>query len=294
MILKELTIERFGKIEHLNVLLREQVAAITVPDTESIVKAIGLAANNKSLTDRSGAFTVSTDTQITLNLEIAGHPYTITARGQPHSSECIYEATDCKTNAAVDASSLFGNMLLCKEEESLIYYRYDPKNAFSNRLLQYRDPEKYYALEDFQKKTNGFGLTQTFRAYLKDFIRKYGTCDYFTDSYKTELRSDGRFILHCPELPNFTADPNEQEKKLFDFYCYIQVNKFWCGFEDIRDMNHEKRPMLIDAGELNEYTGFHKLLAESKGLGKQMILMNSCKYNQKTKSAYTKSKTEGS
>ena len=32
--------------------------------------------------------------------------------------------------------------------------------------------------------------------------------------------------------------------------------------------------MLIDAGDLYAYSGFHKLLAKSKGLGKQMIVMN--------------------
>ena len=127
---------------------------------------------------------------------------------------------------------------------------------------------------DFQKKTNGFGSTQTFRTYLKEFIQKYGTCDSFTDSYKAGLRSDGSFVRCCPTLSHFIANLNDQEKKLFDYYCYIEVNKFWCGFEDIRDINHEKWPMLIDAEDLNDYTGFHKLLAKSKGLGNQMIIMN--------------------
>ncbi len=274
MILKKLTIKEFGGIEHFDAPFHEQVTAITVPDTESVVKAIGLATNNKNLIDCSEAFDVSENTEIILKLEIAGHPYTITARGQPHSSECIYVATDCKTNAAVDVSILFRNMRLCEEEEDLIYYRYDTKNAFPNRLLHYKDPEKYYALGDFQKKTNGFGSTQTFRTYLKEFIQKYGTNDSFTDSYKAELRSDGSFIWYCPTLPNFTAVLNDREKKLFDYYCYIEVNKFWCGFEDIRDINHEKWPMLIDAGNLSEYIGFHKLLAKSKGLGKQSIVFN--------------------
>lgn len=90
MILKELTIEQFGKIEHFDVLFQEQVTTITAPDTESIVKAIGLTTNNKRLIDCSEEFTVSDNTKIILKLEITGHPYTITARGQPHSSKCIY------------------------------------------------------------------------------------------------------------------------------------------------------------------------------------------------------------
>lgn len=56
MILKELTIEQFGKIEHFDVLFQEQVTAITAPDTESIVKAIGLTTNNKRLIEENITF----------------------------------------------------------------------------------------------------------------------------------------------------------------------------------------------------------------------------------------------
>lgn len=143
MILKKLIIEQFGKIEHFDVLFHEQIAAITVPDADGIAKAIGLATNNKSLIDCTEAFTLSVNTRIILRLEIAGHLYAITARGQPHRKECAYEATDCRNNTAADVSLLFRNMQLCEEEESLIYYRYDPKNAFSKRLLHYKDSEKY-------------------------------------------------------------------------------------------------------------------------------------------------------
>ena len=274
MILKKLTIKKFGKIEHFDISFRKQITEFTTLDTDGIVKAIGLATNNKNLIDRSGAFTVSDNTQIVLKLEITGHPYLITARGQPYSSECIYEATDCRNNVAVDAPLLFKDMRLCEEEESLIYYRYDPKNAFSKRLLHYKDPEKYYDFGDFQKKTNGSGLTQTFRIYLKEFIQKYEPCDSFTDLCKTVLCSDGSFIWHCVDVPRFITDLNERERKLFDYDCYLEVSKFWSGFEYIRNMNHEKWPMLIDAGGMNEYTDFHKLLVKSKSLGKQIVIMN--------------------
>lgn len=274
MILKKLTIEQFGKIEHCDVLFREQVAAITVPDADGIVKAIGLATNSKSLIDCTEAFPLSVNTRIILRLKIADHPYAITARGQPHRKECAYEATDCRNNTAVDVSLLFRNMQLSEEEESLIYYRYNPKNAFSKRLFHYRDPGRYYAFGDFQKKTNGSGLTQTFRIYLKEFIQKYESCDSFADSCKTALRSDGGFIWRCADAPGSITDLNERDKKLFDYACFIDVNKFWSGFEDIRDINHEKWPMLIDAGNTSEHPDFHKLLVQSRSLGRQLIIIN--------------------
>ena len=81
----------------------------------------------------------------------------------------------------------------------------------------------------------------------------------------------------CAIAPGYIIDPDELEKKLSDFGCFLEVNKFWDGFENIRDMNHEKWPMLIDAGDMGEYIGFHELLVKSKSMGKQTIIMNSQK-----------------
>ena len=107
-----------------------------------------------------------------------------------------------------------------------------------------------------------------------DFDSWNGACNSFTDSNKTKLRSDGSFIWHCVNVPGSLTALNERDKKLFDYNCYIEVHKFWSGFEDIRDMNHEKWPMLIDAGGMNEYAGFQELIVKSKALGKQMVIMN--------------------
>lgn len=148
---KKMTIEQFGKIEHFDILFHEQIAAITVPDADGIAKAI-LATNNKSLIDCTETFTLSVNTRIILKLEIAGHPHSITARGQPHRKECAYEATDCRNNTAADVSLLFRNMQLCEEEESLIYYRCNPKSAFSKRLLHYKDSENIMLSGIFKRK----------------------------------------------------------------------------------------------------------------------------------------------
>lgn len=277
MVFKRLTINYFGKIEHLDISFREQITEIAAPDTDDIVKAVGLVTYNKSIIDRTGESSVSYNTKIVLQLDIAGHPYSITVRGQPYGKECIYEGSDCKSNMAVDVSMLFGGVKLCEEEESLTYYRYDQKNDFSTRLLHYMDPEKYYSFGDFQRKTNGFGFTKAFRIYLKEYFKKHGACGSFTDLCKTEPCPDGWFIQCRVNVPGNITDPHELEQKLYDFGWYLEVNKFWDGFENIRDMNHEKWPMLIDAGDMGEYIGFHELLVKSKSMGKQTIIMNSQK-----------------
>ena len=121
--------------------------------------------------------------------------------------------------------------------------------------------------------TNGIGLTKSFRSYLAEYIRKYEPCGLFSGEYKIKLCSDGRFIGCSANGSNSITDSNEFNKKLFDYKCYLDVNKFWNEFEDIRDMNHEKWPMIIDATDLQEHIDFKKFLKKT-GLYRQLILMN--------------------
>lgn len=279
LILKKLKIEQFGRIKRFDASFREQLAVITAPNAGDIVKAIGLATNNKSLTGQLAPYTIFENTHIHLELEAVGHTYSITARGQPCRNECAYEAKDCESNAAIDVAFLFRNMQLCEEEEELTYYRYDPKNAFSERFLHYKDPERYYSLDGFHKRTNGAGSTQSFRICLGEFIKKYGFRDPFPDVCKIGLCADGSFIGYSADAPGRIVDLNAVDKKLFDYSCYLAVNEFWGGFEDIRDINHEKWPMIVDAEDMRGHIGFKELLVKSKSLGRQLLVLSTNNYD---------------
>ena len=144
MIFKKLKIEQFGKIELFEISFHEQLTAIFGADTEDIIKAIGLATGNKSLMGNIARDNISDSTRIVLELEIAGITYLITVRGQPYGNKCRYEGIDRTNNTPVDISLILRKIRLCEEEESLIYYRYDPKNFYAERFLHYKDPDKYY------------------------------------------------------------------------------------------------------------------------------------------------------
>lgn len=102
--------------------------------------------------------------------------------------------------------------------------------------------------------------------------KKYEPSDLFTDGCLIKLCSDGRFVRCDAKGSGSIPDPNEFNK-LFDYKCFLDVNYFWSCFEDIRDMNHEKWPLIIDAEELQEQIEFKELLKKTS-LGRQMIVMN--------------------
>lgn len=143
MILKKVTIKQFGKIKRFEAPFHEQLTAISDSNTDDIIKATGLVTGNKSLMGHIADNTISGYTRIDIELEIAGHLYLITARGQPCRNECIYEAIDRENNTATDVSMILRDIRLCEEEESLTFYRYNPKDVYSERFLHYKDPDKY-------------------------------------------------------------------------------------------------------------------------------------------------------
>ena len=273
MVFKKLKIKQFGKIKRFEISFHEQLTAIFDADTEDIIKAIGLATGNKSLIGNISINNISDSTHIVLELEIAGIIYLITVRGQLYGTKCRYGGINRANNTAVDVSLILRNIRLCEEEESLIYYRYDPKNFYAERFAHYKDPDKYYPYGDFQKRINGTGITRSFRAYMAEYIRKYETSDFLSFGYKIKLCQDGRFIGCGANIFNSVTDSDDCFKKLFDYKCYLDVNDFWSGFEDIRDMNHEKWPMIVNSEDFNGHPGFKELFKKSNS-GRQLIIIN--------------------
>ena len=263
MIQKKLPTNSFGKIKCFETSFGEQVTEISDFNKNDIITAIGLATKHKSLISHITDDAITDNTKIVLELNIAGHPYMITARGHPCRKEYHYEVIDKDNNTIVDAALIFRNIRLCEEEESLVFYWYNPREAYDKRFLHYKDPDKYYTNGEFKKRTNGLGLTRSFRAYLAEYIKNHDICN---------LLLIGRFMGGSVNGVNSITDLGGVDKKLFDYKCYLAVNDFWTGFENIRDMNHEKWPIIIDAEDLYEHKEFKELLAKPC-LERQMIVM---------------------
>lgn len=240
MILKKLTIEQFGKIQHYETSFDPKISVISHPNADFIVRAIGVATNNRTLAGCITKGMLSVNTYIRVEIEAQGTMLLVTARGQP--SECGWEYDVCKTEhmESMSPSKLFRSIRLCEEEEALTYYRYNGKDRYSERFLHYKDPERYYKNGEFQKRTDGAGLTRSFRACLTEYMKVH--------------KADGT------------------DRRQVDFLCYLHVIKFWDCFQDIRDMHHEKWPIIIEAGEQFGNPDFAELLETQGALGRQLLL----------------------
>ncbi len=155
MILKKLTIEQFGKIQHFETSFDPKLSVIFDSNSDFIVRAIGIATNNRTLAGRITKEMLSVNSHISAEIEVQGKTFLVTARGQPSQCGWAYDVRDTACMESMSPPKMFRSIRLCEEEEALTYYRYNGKDRYSDRFLHYKDPERYYANGEFQKKTEG-------------------------------------------------------------------------------------------------------------------------------------------
>ena len=68
---------------------------------------------------------------------------------------------------------------------------------------------------------------------------------------------------------------SETEEKLFLYICFLNIAEFWADVENIRNMHHEKKPLIIKnfIEFLDQTTDIDGLIARTTKLGRQVIIL---------------------
>lgn len=161
------------------------------------------------------------------------------------------------------------------EELSLISFEDFEKQNYPLRLAYYKD-NKYFYKGEFSARTNGIGETRSFRAYLNEFIK----------SYKPELinkekdlwlylKDNGEFVVTKGENGETTVDLTPKDLFLYNLLCFLNLVRFWDEFNEIRNINTEKNPVVIklskDFSLCSEFT-LNYLLNISRELNMQVVI----------------------
>ncbi len=131
------------------------------------------------------------------------------------------------------------------EERSLMCFDDFEKQNYPLRLACYKD-NKYFYKGKFSTLTNGIGETRFFRAYLNEFIK----------SYKPELinkekdlwlflKDNGEFVVRKGSTGEETKDLNSKDWFVYNLLCFLKLVRFWDEFNEIRDINTIKAPIII-------------------------------------------------
>lgn len=142
---------------------------------------------------------------------------------------------------------------LSAEELSLMCFDDYENQNYPLRLAFYKD-NKYFYKGRFSTLTNGIGETRTFRAYLNEFIKSYKPelINKEKDLWLS-LKSNGEFVVTKGEKGKATADLSQKDFFMYNLLCFLNLVRFWDEFNEIRDMNTIKAPIVI---KLPENCGF--------------------------------------
>ena len=139
------------------------------------------------------------------------------------------------------------NMLLNKsaEENSLMCFEDYENQNYPLRLAFYKD-NKYFYKGRFSSVTNGIGETRTFRAFVNEFIKNYKPESISKENdLWLSLKANGEFVVTKGKNREATADLTPKDFFLYNLLCFLNLVRFWDEFNEIRDINTEKLPIVI-------------------------------------------------
>lgn len=268
MFIQHLTIENFGAIGHYDTELHQGLNIVEGRYGAELYKAIGFLVCN------GGAHGIPEqwlrdDLLISATICLEDTVYTVCIQsisGQPQIS-----AIDPTGN---DVTAQYKHALShCEEQNSAeLFSGWEPSIPW--RLCDYCDRDFGDILSD---RTDRLIHTKTFHRYLYNYIRAFVPEPINSKkNYLASINQQGKFEVILPGFEG-KIHLSETEKRLFSYICFLNVAEFWAGFEKMRDLHHEKKPLLIqDFLEfLDEGADISGLIARTQKLHRQIIILTS-------------------
>ncbi len=131
------------------------------------------------------------------------------------------------------------------EERSLTCFEDFEKQKYPLRLAFYKDNKNFYKGK-FSSLTNGIGETRSFRAFTNEFIKNFKPelISKENDLWLS-LKANGEFVVTKGENGEVTADLSRKDLFLYNLLCFLNLVRFWDEFNEIRDINTVKTPLVI-------------------------------------------------
>ena len=268
MFIQHITIENFGAIRHYDTEFRRGLNIVESRYTTEIHEAIAFLVCNDQVPGIPEQW-LRDDLLISATICLEDTIYTVCIRsvlGRPQMF-----ATD---PTGADATEQYQYALShCEEQNGAeLFGVWEP--YIHLRLCDYCDWDARDFLSD---RTDRLIDTKTFHRYLLGYIRSFVPEPLGSKkNYLVSINQQGKFEVM---LPGFEGEIHlsETEKRLFSYICFLNVAEFWAGFEKMRDLHHEKKPLLIqDFLEfLDEGADISSLIARTQKLHRQIIILTS-------------------
>ena len=270
MIIKRIAVKNFGSVEFYDTVLTSKLNILDTLFTSEISTAIELVLCSKALQERP-VIGVRDDTLIAAEVLVAESSYYIELK-PINGDELKLTASDVSGN---DVTDFYCTLIShCTEQDTID--NFDGRdNSFPLRLCWYRDRDDYEAPKDLHSRTNYVVSTKTFRSHLIRYIKAFEPEPINNiKNYKATINNQGKFEVVYPGVSGEIL-LSETEEKLFLYICFLNIAEFWADIENIRNMHHEKKPLIIKnfIEFLDQTTDIDGLIARTTKLGRQVIIL---------------------
>lgn len=267
MIIRHITIRDFGAVSLYDAALVPELNIIDSCYTQEISTAIAFLLCSKVQQAIPPSW-LHTTTHLAAEVLAETCVYAVTA--VPRDGRLTLSVTD---NSGADATDDYRYVLChCLEQDALDAFNGQDK-TLPLRLCWYRNCDDTPA--DVSSRTEKRIDLKTFRAYLIAYIKSFQpepiNCK---KNYLTAITPEGQFTVFDPGRSG-DVRLSETEEKLFLYICFLNIAKFWTDIERIRDLHHEKKPLVIwnFLEFLDESTDISALVARTVKLHRQIIIL---------------------
>ena len=267
MIIRHITVRDFGAVSLYDAALGPELNIIDSRYTQEISTAIAFLLCSKAQQAIPHSW-LRTTTRLAAEVLAETCVYAVTA--VPRDGRLTLSVTD---NSGADATDDYRYVLChCLEQDALDAFDGQDK-TLPLRLCWYRNCDDTPA--DVSSRTEKRIDLKTFRAYLIAYIKSFQpepiNCK---KNYLTAISPEGRFAVFDPGRSG-DVRLSETEEKLFLYICFLNIAKFWTDIERIRDLHHEKKPLVIwnFLEYLDESTDISALVARTVKLHRQIIIL---------------------
>lgn len=269
MIIRYITICNFGSVRSYHTALNPKFNLIDTHFIPELSAAFEFLLCSKA---RQGIPTVwiRENTRITAGILLNNTIYT--ANVTPGKDRLQLAVTDPSGNDVTDYYRY--TLSHCPEQD--VTERFDGQDkTLPLRLCWYRNREDDEIPVDLSDRTERLADTKTFRSHLIRYIKAFQPEPiHCKKNYQTTINEQGKFeVLY----PGATGEVflSETEEKLFLYICFLNIAEFWADIEKIRDLHHEKKPLLIQnfLEFLDESTDISSLITRTLKTKRQGILL---------------------
>ena len=282
MFVKKLTVEQFGRIGYKSFLFEQPLTIFTGEETEEIFAALCVVPDNRLLRLQTTRYCFTEKSKLYAEIEKDGKVYMEEAAYDESAPNNCVVRIYCGGRLLSNEERTAAFQTSFEEEEcSYFLNRYDYSRYvpfaeldFAKKLADYRQGLQEENRHIFSARTDGIGLTHTFRKVLKNF------CDKFLPQ---QLRIEKRLWLMMDDEGSFSAkdvsprkDLSATEDTLLQYFCFLEVNRFWGEVQKAMRRTVQK-PLFIGAlaYKIDFCIDLASLLKSALGLDRQVFLFTS-------------------